>query len=98
MLRIAIRCVDGTVVLDPANATTSIGQDGGTFIFENYDSSAHQPQPNDPKQGTWFPTPIAAGTPARPTPSILNTVTNPGVIAYTCVGEPALKGSINFTA
>jgi len=99
MLRIAIRCMNGCVTFDPQNATTSIGVDGGSFIFENYDENPHQPNPDDPKTfGVWCPDPIPAGSPHKPTPSILNTVTKPALIPYTCQLHKDLKGSINFTA
>ena len=98
MLRIAIRRVNGTAVCEPANATTSVSEDGGTFIFENYDTCEHQPAPDDPTQGVWFPDPIAAGTPTTATPSILNTVTKVGNISYTCKLDSGLKGTIDFTA
>ena len=99
MLRVAIRCVDGVVTFDPQAASTSIGQDGGSFIFENYDNHPHQPNPDDSTTfGVWCPDPIPAGTPGKPTPSILNTVSNVSVIPYTCKLDTKLKGSINFTA
>lgn len=99
MLRIAIRSVNGCVEFDPPNAVTSIGQDGGSFIFENYDDSPHQPNPDDNKTfGVWCPDPIPAGKPNQPTPSILNTVNNPATIPYTCQLDSNLKGSINFTS
>ena len=98
MLRIAIRRIGGVPVFEPANATTSVSQDGGSFIFENYDTVEHQPAPDDPVQGVWFPTPIAAGSPSKATPSILNVVTNAVNIPYTCQLDPELKGAIDFTA
>lgn len=99
MLRIAIRSVNGSVTFDPQNSTTSIGQDGGSFIFENYDTQPHQPNPDDSATfGVWCPDPIPAGSPAKPTPSDLNTVTKAANIPYTCQIHKNLKGSINFTA
>jgi hypothetical protein len=100
MLRIAIRCVNGSVTFDPQASTTSISQDGGAFIFENYDTEAHQPNPDDATTfGVWCPDPIPAGTPQRPrpTPSILNTVSKVSLIPYTDQKNTNLKGSINFT-
>lgn len=98
MLRIAIKRENGVVVFDPVNATTSIGEDGGTFIFENYDTKPHQPEPDDASFGVWFPTAIAAGHANKATPSILNTVNTVANISYHCNLNNALKGSINFTA
>jgi hypothetical protein len=98
MLRIAIHRKNGVPVFEPGTATTSVSQDGGSFIFENYDTVEHQPAPDDAAQGVWCPTPIAAGSPLKPTPSILNTVTNVGNIPYTCQLDPELKGIIDFTA
>jgi hypothetical protein len=98
MLRIAIQCVNGITVFDPQDANTSIGQDGGSFIFENYDTEEHQPNPDDPALGVWCPAPIASGSPSKPTPSILNTITKVGTVPYTCKLDSGLKGTINFTA
>ena len=98
MLRIGIRRVNGSIIFDPQAATTSIGQDGGAFIFENYDREPHQPNPDDAAAfGVWCPDPIPAGTPERPTPSILNTVSKVSLIPYTDQKNTNLKGSINFT-
>jgi hypothetical protein len=98
MLRIAIRRVNETVTFDPQNASTSISRDGGDFIFENYDTHPHQPNPNDAgTYGVWCPDPIPAGSPDKPAPSILNTVGKVSLIPYTCQLQTGLSGSINFT-
>jgi hypothetical protein len=97
MLRISIKRVNGTVVFDPGAATESISQDGGSFIFLNFDSEAHDPEPAGATFGTWFDAPIAAGTPTTATPSILNTVNKPGAIPYACKLHPTETGTITFT-
>src|SRR5882757_4609915 len=102
MLRIAIRRTGDSVAFDPQDATLSIGTDGRTFFFENYDPAPHDPEPDPATQngfnyGQWFETPIAAGNAHRATPSIQNSLPNDaagkpmlGKVTYTCTKTPGL--------
>jgi len=85
--RIKIQRQAGKVVFNPANQMVDIVTDGGSFIFENDDSQAHQPKPD--KGGTWTDHPVAAGQPSQ-----LITAQAPGSYPYTCALHPAEKGVV----
>ncbi len=89
MQRIRIQRQGGKVVFNPSTQMVDLVTDGGSFIFENEDSEAHEPQPTN-SAGIWMNAPIG---PSKPSPLI--TANAPGSYPYACKLHPLETGSVS---